>query len=124
MSCLREQPNTPHVPLAPNDPVVGYGVRVVPNPLGTLSSTVEVIDPMLGHSTSRHEKSCARFEMPPRLDEMLIGSCHVSPYTDRFLPVQTRNVQSECDERKSRAAIAQAKTDWLPFEPEPTEFPF
>ena len=121
MSCLREQPNVPHVPLAPNEPVVGYGVRVMPNPLGA-PADVGVVDPMLGHSTSRFEKSCARFEMPPRLDKMLIGSCHVSPYTDRFIPVQTRAVQSECDERKSRAAIAHAKTEWEQYEPEPAPF--
>ena len=46
MSCLREQPNMPHVPLAPNVPVVGYGVRVMPNPLGA-PADVGVVAPVV-----------------------------------------------------------------------------
>jgi hypothetical protein len=127
MSCaLREQLNVPIVPLSPNAPVVGYGVRVVPNPLGS-PATVEVIDPMLGHSTSRHEKSCARFGMPPRLDEMLTGSCNASPYTDRLMPMQTRRIQSECNEQSALESIARTRSelDWATYEPEPASpFPF
>jgi hypothetical protein len=124
MSCLREQPNVPIVPLAPNTPVVGYGVRVLPNALGE-DKSVGVVDPMVGYSTTRLDKLCARFAMPEqRLDQMLIGSCHVGPYTERIMPAQTRRIQAEIDEQNQRQQLARAQNqlDWAAYDPEPSPF--
>jgi hypothetical protein len=124
MSCLREQPNVPIVPLAPNTPVVGYGVRVLPSALGDETS-VGVVDPMIGYSTTRMDKLCARFALPEhRLDQMLIGSCHVGPYSDRMVPAQTRRLQAEADERRAAQELARAKNelDWAEYEPEHAPF--
>ena len=124
MSCLREQPNVPIVTLAPNTPVVGYGVRVLPNALGE-DKIVGVVDPMVGYSTTRLDKLCARFAMPEqRLDQMLIGSCHVGPYTERIMPAQTRRIQAEIDEQNQRQHLARAhnQLDWAAYDPEPSPF--
>ena len=124
MSCLREQPNVPIVPLAPNTPVVGYGVRVLPNALGE-DKSVGVVDPMVGYSSTRLDKLCARFAMPEqRLDQMLIGSCHVGPYTERIMPAQTRRIQAEIDEQNQRQHLARAhnQLDWAAYDPEPSPF--
>jgi hypothetical protein len=126
MSCsgLREQANVPIVPLAPNTPVVGYGVRVLPNMLGS-EANVGVVDPMMGYSTTRMDKLCARFSLPEqRLDQMLVGTCHVGPYTERIMPAQTRRIQAEADECRAMAELAVAKNalDWSPYEPEPAPF--